>query len=52
LLTLTFFVVLFGTACKKEVVVTSSVQNEGTIITDSATIDAPARRSLMEEQAR
>ena len=50
ILLLTFFLVLFGAACKKEVAVTSAVEN-AVIITDSSTIDPPVKRNLNEEQA-
>lgn len=46
------FLAVFCIACKKEVAVTSAMTNAGTIITDSSTIDPPARRNLTEERAQ
>jgi hypothetical protein len=47
----TAITLLLCTACKKEVAPTTSATHARTIVTDS-TIDAPARRSLIKQQAQ
>jgi hypothetical protein len=42
---------LLFAACKKEVAPIPSAKHAGTIVTDS-TVDAPARRSLIKQQAQ
>jgi hypothetical protein len=50
--TLALLSILFGVACKKETTAAASVEYAGAIVTDSATIDPPVRKSLKEEQAQ
>jgi hypothetical protein len=52
LITFLFVVFLLGTACTKEVAQTTPAPNNSQVITDSATMEAPLRRSLVEQQAR